>query len=155
MKAWEIKRKLKVWKESCKFGISWLLRDWTENIHCFVVEAISTVARKGHYLYKLYFPCTNFIFLVQTLFSSHKLYFPCTKFGRHYHWTLLKFVIRMWNKPNKPLCFADFVKLRRDDRGSQTKKGKKKLTKDEKVKVTCIVSLHLIRYVLFSSRSWG
>ena len=58
------------------------------------------------------------------------------------------------DKSDKPLCFADFVKLRRDDRGSQTKKGKKKPTKDEKVKV-CIVSLHLIRYVLFSSRSRG
>ena len=56
------------------------------------------------------------------------------------------------DKSDKTLCFADFVKLRRDDRGSQTKKGKKKPTKDEKVKV-CIVSLHLIRYILFSSRS--
>ncbi|XP_068723683.1 uncharacterized protein [Montipora capricornis] len=38
-------------------------------------------------------------------------------------------------KSDKPLCFGDFAKLRRDDRGSQTKKGKKKPTKDEKVKV--------------------
>ena len=45
------------------------------------------------------------------------------------------------DKSAKPLCFADFVKLRRDDQGSQTKKGKKKPTKDEKVKVS-IVSLH-------------
>ena len=33
------------------------------------------MAHKGHYLYKLYFPRTNFIFLVQTLFSSYKLYY--------------------------------------------------------------------------------
>ena len=36
---------------------------------------------------------------------------------------------RHTNKSDKPLCFADFVKLQRDDRGSQTKKGTKKPTK--------------------------
>ena len=56
------------------------------------------------------------------------------------------------DKSDEPLCFADFVKLRRDDRGSQTKKSKKMPTKDEKVKVS-IVSLHLLRLVLFSSQS--
>ena len=45
-----------------------------------VLNIYRTVARKGHYLYKLYFPRTNFIFLLQTLFSSHKLYFPRTNF---------------------------------------------------------------------------
>ena len=40
----------------------------------------STVARKGHFLFKLYFPGTNFIFPLQTLFSSYKLYFPRTNF---------------------------------------------------------------------------
>ena len=38
------------------------------------------MARKGHYLYKLYFPRTNFLFPLQTLFSSYKLYFPPTNF---------------------------------------------------------------------------
>ena len=37
------------------------------------------------------------------------------------------------DKSDKPLCFADFVKLLRDDRSSQTKKCKKKPTKDEEV----------------------
>ena len=39
-----------------------------------------TVAHKGHYLYKLYFPPTNFIFLLQTLFCSYKLYSNRTNF---------------------------------------------------------------------------
>ena len=55
-------------------------------------------------------------------------------------------------KSDKPLCFADFVKLQGNDRGSQTKKSKKKPTKDKKVKVS-IVSLYLLRFVLFFSQS--
>ena len=38
------------------------------------------VACKGHYLYKLYFPRTNFIIVEQTLFSLCKLYSPRTNF---------------------------------------------------------------------------
>ena len=38
------------------------------------------VARKGHYLFKLCFPRTNFNFLIQSLFSSHKLYYSRTNF---------------------------------------------------------------------------
>ena len=46
------------------------------------------------------------------------------------------------DKSDKPLCVADFVKLRRNDRGSQTKKSKKEPTKDEKVKVSIFRTEH-------------
>ena len=44
------------------------------------LQGFITVARKGQYVYKVYFPRTKFIFLAQTIFSLYKIYNLDTNF---------------------------------------------------------------------------